>query len=486
MPTIISNYLPYSDGTYGGQYYASGGSDANGGNPTSGTVTCSGGIKATFTWTNGGDPNNTPPKCVIITESCTVGWSGQASGGATATGNCTNPLGGYSILELPGPGYTWRWTRYTVQNDPPATLTVSCSPEADAQAAGSGAPYSSSNSGASVVYSASISPFIILPTGGIGPSDARKLLIGQQFSATLGSPLTPTSWNWTVSGGSPFKNWAASDNSAVYTPLGPETGYSLVCNFAKPDSVSVSCAAHLAVPSDASPSGGLDVTATQTLTTVKPSAQLSIICGIVTDLPTSTNPTNVQLQQYYRYPPDGNAYGIAWYGLITTPAAYVTSGDYGSWNWTQLITASRQEKNNGVYWQFAVDTTSPPTVINGTQVLDGTYPYGYFWYPANGATPAPGSADSPQQSLDPSNAISEYNVTDSFKDYLMYLPPGSGSIPVPLQENDWFWHFQALKNASSIWSTNSKNAQWGYVADFPAFPVWTFCASVGHLTYVSP
>jgi hypothetical protein len=310
------------------------------------------------------------------------------------------------------------------------------------------------------------------------------LLIGQQFSATLGTPLTPTSWNWTVNGGSPFKNWVASDSSAVYTPLGSETGYSLVCYFAKPDSVTVSCAAHLAVPSGASPSGGLDVTATQTLTTEKPSAQLDITIGTVTNLPSLTNPTDVQLQQVYSYPPSGDAHGITWRGTITTPAAYVTSGDYGSWNWTQLMTASRQEKNNGAYWQFAVDTTTPPRVINGTQVLDGMYPYWYDWYPSDGTRT--GNSDSPAQPLDPSNAIREYDVSDSFKDYLMYQPPGSGSLPVPLQENDWYWQFQATKDASNAWSTGSKNAQWGYIGDFPAFPQWTFCASVGHLTYVSP
>ncbi len=77
-------YIAYAynnDGTYGGGYYASGSSDANGSNITSGTATCSGPISETYTWNNNGNPNNTPPKCVVITENCTAGWSGEASNG---------------------------------------------------------------------------------------------------------------------------------------------------------------------------------------------------------------------------------------------------------------------------------------------------------------------------------------------------------------------------------------------------------------------
>ena len=104
-------------------------------------------------------------------------------------------------------------------------------------------------------------------------------------------------------------------------------------------------------------------------------------------------------------------------------------------------------KNNGVYWQFAVNMTTPATIINGTSVLDGNYPYGYFWYPSNGV--AAGNADSPYQPLDASTAIREYDVSDSFNDYLMYLPPGPGSLPVPMKRSGWYWNFQALTNASN-------------------------------------
>lgn len=72
-----SNYSLYSDGTYGGSSYAGG--TNSGGYPTSSTVTCSGGIQATFTWYNGGDANSPPPKCIIVTEHCIVHWAAPQS-----------------------------------------------------------------------------------------------------------------------------------------------------------------------------------------------------------------------------------------------------------------------------------------------------------------------------------------------------------------------------------------------------------------------
>lgn len=206
--------------------------------------------------------------------------------------------------------------------------------------------------------------------------------------------------------------------------------------------------------------------------------------GNVTDLPTSTNPNAVALEQFYRYPPDGDAYGLTWKGTITTPSDYVTAGDYGYWNWTQLMTAFRQEKNNGLYWQFAVDTTTPWTVINGLQLLDGTYPYGYFWYPSDGTQSI--SADLPADSFESDNAIRAKDIRDSFADYLMYLPPGDGSLPVPLKETDWYWEAHATKDASDAWSTFGEDALWSFGDDFPAFPLWTFYAPIGHLVYMAP
>ena len=106
LPTTTTNYSNNNDGTYGGGYYCGAGSGPSG-TPDSASVYCSGAITATFNWNNSGNPNNLPPKCVIITEHCTVTWSGQMSGGATVDGGCTNPLGGSSVPATPGNGETW-------------------------------------------------------------------------------------------------------------------------------------------------------------------------------------------------------------------------------------------------------------------------------------------------------------------------------------------------------------------------------------------
>lgn len=236
------------------------------------------------------------------------------------------------------------------------------------------------------------------------------------------------------------------------------------------------------------------MTATRKLATDKPSTVLDVYIGSVTDLPTSTNPTTVQLQQTYFPSISADADGIEWRGTITTPAQYVPSAnpDYGKWNWTQLITASRQLKYDDVYWQLAVKITNNNTTttkpINGIQVLDGGYPYdginGGFWYPADGTRD--GNSDSPYNDLSSDTNIRAYDIRDSFNDYLMYLPPGNGSVVVPLKETDWYWEVHATKDTSNAWSTFGENAQWSFGADFPKFPTWTMSAPVGSLTYAAP
>ncbi len=156
--STTSDYSLNSAGTYGGQYYAGGGTDTNGNNPSSGSVTCSGEIKTAYTWQNANMP---PPQCVIVVEHCIAQWHGSAFGGATLTGGCTNPLGGSSVPDMPGPGATWEYTKYTAQNATAqngflAAVSASCSPEADTEAAGFAGAYSAANGTASVGYTATI------------------------------------------------------------------------------------------------------------------------------------------------------------------------------------------------------------------------------------------------------------------------------------------------------------------------------------------
>jgi hypothetical protein len=407
--------------------------------------------------------------------------SGYATfgGGGTGTGSADDGWGD------PVVNNTSNAAHYEVKDGSSGTITIT-----SGNLSAKTPPFTSlaQASGAEVVASFSVTPIPITlsPSGGIGPNSAKSLLIGQQFGGSVNSgTLSQTSWNWTVSGGSPFLDYVAADGGAVYTPFTPPTGATMGCYFAKPTtSVTVSCAAHLALPSGAFPAAGLDVTVKRTLTIEKPSDQLNIVIGSVNaepGLPFGTPPTFVELEQYPQTTPSPNACGIQFQGTITTPAAYVLSNDYGQWNWTQLVTTSRQEKNNGTYWQFAIKTNNSTTIINGRQVLDGGYPYG-SWYSANGVQD--GNTDSPVQDLSSDPAIREYDVSDSFDDYLMYQPPGANSLPVPLKETDWYWTFQALKNASNVWSVSGRNAYWGFVADFPAFPTWNLYAPDGCLTYV--
>ena len=438
------------------------------------SFTCSGPITATFTWKpDPSNPNEPPPDSVLVEQDCSVKCYLSGGTGSYATG-----LGRSGS----GDGYLSD-TLYSVKTNPGTSfsITPACSPSITATS-----KTTDGGCGATISYSATAA-YVLNLSGGIGPTTAKSLLIGQLLTASLSTgALTQSGWNWTVSGGSPFKDYVATNSGAVYTPFSPRTTASMNCYFAKPDTPTVSCTAHLAVPPGTFPTAGLTVTTTQTLTTVKPNASLSIIIGSVNTEPGyPSNPTFVQLQRFPQTQPvndDETTYasGITFSGTITTPSAYVLGSDYGSWNWTQLMTASRQEKYNGAYWKLALTTTSPPTIINNLKLLDGGYPYS-GWYPANGVPT--GNSDSPSQGLDPSPAIREHDVSDNFDDYLMYQPPGTKSLPVPLKETDWYWTFQALKNAANVWSTSGNNAYWGYVADFPDFPLWPLYAPDGCFTY---
>ena len=389
----------------------------------SGSITCAGQITATFTW-NGG-PNNDPPppaNSVIVAEVVNAAWSGQGSSGGSDLGPGTTPIS-------QPPNYTA--ARYSLQGG--GTFTVSCNPSAF-MSGSSPNPYQVMGGSAYVGYTATATPALTL-TGGIGSTWNKSLLIGQQLSATLNTAgLQANPCNWTVSGGSPFANYnqVAGNNNATYTPLGSLTGTSMNCYFASPTTAAtVTCTAHLVVPANASPSAGLNISLSPSLTIEKPSNSLNIVIGSVNPEPGYPSPpTFVELEQYPQSQPSGSACGLQFFGTITTPAAYVASGDYGLWNWTQIIKASRLMKNNGVYWQFAVQTTNPSatTKINNWPILDGSYPYS-GWYPPNGNTY--NNADSPWQGLDSSTAIREYDVSDSFQDFLMYQPPGVNSLPFP-------------------------------------------------------
>lgn len=226
----------------------------------------------------------------------------------------------------------------------------------------------------------------------------------------------------------------------------------------------------------------------QQLSVEKPNSKLDVYIGAVTDLPSSSNPSYIQLQRFFYPTPSGDARGIKWLGAVTTPSDYIVSNDVGQWNWTQLITPGRQLKRNGTWLQIAMaqPAPTPSLLVYGVQCLDNFYPYAYSWYPANGN--ANGDFDSPWQQFGADPLITAWDIIDHFDDYFMYLPPGQGSVTVPLTMYTWSWTATATRNtttAGSPWSVSNKGQNCTPAGDYPTHPEWSPPAFVnGNLTFV--
>jgi fibronectin type 3 domain-containing protein len=103
--------------------------------------------------------------------------------------------------------------------------------------------------------------------------------------------------------------------------------------------------------------------------------------------------------------------------------------------------------------------------------LDATFPYG-------GTLDVEETADSPRVALE-IDAVAK-TAADEFDMWLLFMPPGNGSIWVPLKKVHWGWTGNATQNGTGCagW-TVSGNGQAGAVADSTTHPEWDTLANVG-------
>jgi hypothetical protein len=306
----------------------------------------------------------------VIYEEATATTSGSGSG------TTNNGIGGsgkrYSIVDNPGLEFT----------------LPTCSPSAQI------GPFSYGVAIATVGYRASAQPLQVILDGGIGDQANKRYLIGQQVTASLNNGgLTPTSYSWSASGGSPFKNWTATRDSTTPTTqpsLGTETGSSYQFYFKNPDSATVTCTARLAVPAGVLPATGyLDVTVTRNCTVVRPdeasfsaytpqnASQYPGPGSIVdTSYPYPANgvglyyaPTPSQMAFRGLLPPPNytGSMGIRWECYVRTSNASTNPwGGDGGWNFVQKTLGNRYRVNSGVRQSNGE---------NGLDLLDTFYPY---------------------------------------------------------------------------------------------------------------
>ena len=78
-----------------------------------------------------------------------------------------------------------------------------------------------------------------------------------------------------------------------------------------------------------------------------------------------------------------------------------------------------------------------------------------------------------------------FGIADTFSTYLMYQPPGSGSVYVPLTETDWYFVCSVARPAGGVWIPSLGTS---HLASFvePAFPEWSSFSGADHSYVPAP
>jgi hypothetical protein len=498
----------YSSPAYsGGTHYAPGpngfgnlgdgpvqGGGWGGGSGGTNSATCSGAIQTIFTWSA---PDGTlPPKSVIITETSSATASGASYPASTVGGSCDDGIGqsSGSLTQTPimsgttqigtSGAKTCQGTRYSVMSGG-QTVTLNCTPTASASA--------TTTATSSVAYSASISPIALsIQLGGdTSVGGAEEALTGQQITATIIGSVPANckvlSHTWGVTGGSPIQNYDPTapntTNTTQIVPISATDEAAPTFQFYDPEAGtdSVTCTVTIQFPDNTT--GTLSLTP-KPIVFMKPTATWKAYEGYPQGF------TYQGLQQgevaigMFEAPGSGYLAGMAWppSGVsITVPSGFSGTGS---------ACVAQLYKPNRTYTE-GKSQIAQPGWINGTQGLDGQFPYQNVSWNVPGGSPVANFGDSPYtgvpsgSNVDPNTGqvISSFMDNDSVSSWLMYKPPGT-SIWVPLSEYDWSWA-ETVDGTGTGWEiTSSTPAQNSSTATLSAgatsnYPSWTMIQTGG-------
>ncbi len=440
-----------------------------------GTANTSGEVTAHFSW-NGGSANLDPPEAVIVEERSIASWTGDS-------GTCDCGLEVVDSHNVSGQSGDESGLRWTVKENPGAsfTLTSSCSMSASVAVA-QGSPNHFYGS-CSVTYTATPHDVRLVLAGGKLDAPGTSYLIGQRLTGTVDSAYPIASQTWSVSGGDPFKSFDHDYVGGALYSYGHRVNLnssdlsasSLVCSFAKPASCTVSCQLHLTLP-ELNPSGGLALTVGKQTSAVAPTSTLVIADGRV-QLINPSSRSGAFIGVYNASPPSSPVIGINWTGNATSPSGY---GSGGGWLYLQLITLGSN--------RFTPPTTTESEQCGSgttwwTNGLDSTYPYEPLDDGVNSlfSSGTDGFAeDHPNFALDA--PATSYTASQSFEDYMMFLPPGAGSQLVPLKKFTWSWGGLASWNGTA-WSLSSPSHSSTTPVDYPPFPDWGRLVKSSNITF---
>lgn len=162
---------------------------------------------------------------------------------------------------------------------------------------------------------------------------------------------------------------------------------------------------------------------------------------------------------------------------ITIPASVKTPdwAKAGQWSFLQTFTPNEHVALKQVNYGLSVDVPSGTTPINGATVLDSSFPlpaanildssgkvvstaylntdgttYKFVDTPGDDLTaPRPTSLGS--AAANAKTTIDHETRNDQWMNYVMFLPPGTGSQWVPLKAVSWTWNFDVQQQPDTSW-----------------------------------
>ncbi|MBI1756909.1 MAG: hypothetical protein HYR64_07375 [Fimbriimonas ginsengisoli] len=431
-----------------------------------GWVSCSGQITTTLTW-SGTDPR---PSAIVIQET------------STASGD-TIAADGFGDPDINGTSSGARWS--FIQN-PAATVTITCSPNAYSGASGGNSAVQPDlvyglPADADVFYSVILYPITMDFTGPTQIGGAQKLIVGQKLQAIVNTHGLPAKtgdlFTWSQpSAGRPFGNYVASLSSATYTALtvpGPSgTPSTLSCFFGQPDvTANITCTFH-------SGQFGVDIPVAATLTTDKPTWQ-QVLASIGTmqlmyiqnflqpneidavyqnGNPSTPNPTRFML--WGATDGTGITSGILHYDRLTDPTGY--GNERGQFGYVQLYGLS--------------PPPPPPAHYDGD-----TFPYPIqdpiTLQHVAGVWPSWGGNQGTFRDR-PSIAITGQSgqVSDYFNLYIFYQAPSDTagqSVWIPIWLKPWTALGIFSTSDGVTWTQMDTGSAIGARTDYPSpFPTW--------------
>ena len=482
-----------SPGVVVGQLYC-GGATVNA--PTTAVVSIT--LHIVGTWTaDSYDPYPIPaPTSVLLQETSAAGAGGTNGANQPFPGKADDGCGqsGPNSVSTPASG---QYTQIPVQNGTitldrvlSASMTATPNPPTNSGPPNYQYKPGMSSGGAGVgPYTLNASPPTIGLSGAAYDTTGNaNILVGQHCTASLiGVPSIPgatVAYTWSVSGPT-YQDWQAQTPANGTTTFNSEASYyadgpGILTNptaqwqwvevgngTSKSETVSVSAK----VTPPAGQGSAFTVTATQPVSVWSPTWTCTGTGGEI-----DVNNYYEGASGYCLYcgpTPQGKVSGypsgMTWYATVSAPPAPVPLGS-GSLRIVQLVTSLDivYEEDTAIptIWQ---QHESPN---NGKTGLDTSWPYPWV-VPASPYM----SGDSPGIQLD-TNKSAIYNM--SLKDYLMYLPPGSGRY-VPLANFIWSVNMAATIPNTNNWrdytgspgTVTDSGGQQGKFLRSSDFPMWT-------------